>query len=56
MYLQDIDDDLHSGIRCNEDKTTLSPEDYGDMHTDNRTDDGDGDDDDDEEVVPVSRH
>jgi hypothetical protein len=46
LYLQDIDDDLHSGIRRDEDKTTLTPEDYGDMHTDNRTDD-----DDDEEAV-----
>jgi hypothetical protein len=35
LYLQDIDDDQHSGIRCNNDETTLTPEDYRDMHTDN---------------------
>ena len=35
LYLQDIDDDLQSGIRCIEDETTLTPEDYGDMHTKN---------------------
>jgi len=32
-------DDL--GIRRDEDETTLTPEDYRDMHTDNRTDDDD---------------
>jgi hypothetical protein len=36
LYLQDIDDDLQSGIRRDEDETALTPEDYGDMHTDNR--------------------
>jgi hypothetical protein len=35
LYLQDIDDDIHSGIRReDEDETTPTPEDYGDMHTD----------------------
>jgi hypothetical protein len=34
-------DDLHSGIRCEEDETTPTPEDYGDMHTDDRPDDDD---------------
>jgi hypothetical protein len=41
LYLQDIDDDLHSGIRCAEDETTPTPADYGDMHTDDRPDDDD---------------
>jgi hypothetical protein len=35
LYLQDIGDDLHSGIRREEDETTPTPEDNGDMHTDN---------------------
>jgi hypothetical protein len=37
LYLQDIDDDLHSGIQREEDKTTPTPEeDYGDMHSHRR--------------------
>jgi hypothetical protein len=46
LYLQDIDDDLHSGIRRAEDETTPTPADYGDMHTDDQPDE-----DDDEEAV-----
>jgi hypothetical protein len=38
-YKADIDDDLHSGIRREEDKTTPTTEDYGDMHTDDQPDD-----------------
>jgi hypothetical protein len=41
LYLQDIDDDLHSGIRCKEDETTPTAEDYGDTDTDDQPDDDD---------------
>jgi hypothetical protein len=42
FYLQqDIDDDLNSGVRHEEDETTPSSEDYGDMHTDERPEDDD---------------
>jgi hypothetical protein len=44
LYLQDIDDDLNSGVRCEDDETTpSSAEDYdGDMHTtDERPEDDD---------------
>jgi hypothetical protein len=37
LFLQDIDDDLNSGVRCEEDETTPSSEDYGDMHTNERS-------------------
>ena len=45
MFLQDIDDDLNSGVHHAHDDiadhTTPTPEDYGDMHTDERPDDDD---------------
>jgi hypothetical protein len=56
LYLQDIDDDLNSGVRREDDETTSrdevrndfkldtmprSSEDYGDMHTNERPEDDD---------------
>mgnify|MGYP003497966415 FL=1 len=39
--LQDIDNDVNSGVQYEEDRTTPNPEDYGDMHTDERPEDDD---------------
>ena len=39
LYLQDINNDLNSGVRHEEDKTTPDSADYGDMHTEKRPED-----------------
>ena len=39
LCLQDIDNDVKSGVQYEEDRTTPNPEDYGDMHTDERPED-----------------
>jgi hypothetical protein len=42
LYLvQDVDDDLNSGVRREEDETTPDSADYGDMHTNEKPEDDD---------------
>jgi hypothetical protein len=41
MYLDDINDDMNPGVICKDDQNTPSPEDYKDMHTDERPEDDD---------------
>jgi hypothetical protein len=43
MYLDDVDDNLNSGVTRADDQTTPSTADYGDMNTDERPDDEDED-------------
>jgi hypothetical protein len=45
MYLDDIDDDENPGVTYMNDANTPSPDEYGDMNTDERPED------DDEEVI-----
>jgi Icc-related predicted phosphoesterase len=41
MYLDDINDNMHSEVTCEDDRNTPSKLDYGDMLTDERPDDED---------------